>query len=488
MRRLLVVLIAFALAGTLVFPSGAVPLLGAADPVSEEVTLAPIDAPNGDYAYLEDGELVVDLTAANPNVSGEGINDDAITTVDDVFLIHYNGSQYADVWVTDGSEDVTFYARGHPIQSEANNVTLGPNRSVAVGFSVDTRGQTVDGLIDDLTVHAKVAEPPKNGSQTASVGALGGDTVSVQTSVPNATTRRFEISDADVGEEIVLDAESLVLDRDQADATLTLDELVVTAGSDDVDLEATVVERPSVGGAGSETLGALAINVERGNVESATLRFSVARSYLATRGLDADQLVVYHGGDGEGEGWMTLDATVTKSSGERVHFEAETPGFSQFVVAARVPSIGVTDAGLQSSTITANETATVTAQVKNDGATAGERNVTLALNGTVVETRTVALGPQSSTTIQFTVAPPTGEHTVRVGGVKAGTLTVESLPTINEGSGGAAARTETTTTLDATTTDAVQANNQLAAEPSGLGLGSLGGLVLRSPYSWPSLC
>jgi len=162
MKRIVTALFVLALAGTLVLSSSAVPVLnGGTDHVHEDILVSPHPGPNGDYAYLsgEDDELVVDLTDANPNITGEGINPNGTTHLSDVFTVHYNGSRYVHVWITHGSDDVTFRVEGQTIQSQAGNVTLEPGETVDVGLTVDTTGETTDGLVDHMIIHARIAEP-----------------------------------------------------------------------------------------------------------------------------------------------------------------------------------------------------------------------------------------------------------------------------------------------------------------------------------------
>lgn len=185
MRKLTSATLLIALSGTLVVSTVATPFaLVGTDAVGENVVLKPADGPNGDYAFLdENDELVIDLSGTTTDAVG--VNDDAVTVVEDVFVIHYNGSQLAHVWLTDDAEDVTFYARGQPIQSASNNVTLAPNETVAVGVRIDTRGDDVDGFIDEITVHGTVAEP-----STSSQGGAGSPATATEspTSTPITPT------------------------------------------------------------------------------------------------------------------------------------------------------------------------------------------------------------------------------------------------------------------------------------------------------------
>ncbi|WP_390241460.1 DUF1102 domain-containing protein [Halobaculum halobium] len=258
MKRLVAALALLTLSGALVFPSAAAPFaLSQSDAITQDVSLAPTTTPNGDYAYLdENDELVVDLTASNPNLAGEaeGVNPDAVTTLANVFQIHYNGSRYAHVWITDESDAVTFTVDGDPIDSEANNVTLGPNQSVSVGVLVDTTGDGGDGLIDDVQVHAAVAEPEgvdgastDGGGSVASTDAGGdaseddADTASsdggtaVQVFAPSPTERSVTVVNAPTEGRTTVDLNAMPLDGESAadggQANLTLDSIAVTASN-----------------------------------------------------------------------------------------------------------------------------------------------------------------------------------------------------------------------------------------------------------------
>lgn len=169
-------LAALALAGALVLPSAATVLTGG-DEVGGDVVLAPHSGPNGDYALLnEDAELELLLSAANPNVEGEGVPDDALTPIDRVFTITYTGDEWARVYVTDESDDVTFYRGDDPtdsIEGRSNNVTLGPDESVAVGLLVDTRGDHDVEAVDSFAVNAEVAEPESTPTPTEADTAGG---------------------------------------------------------------------------------------------------------------------------------------------------------------------------------------------------------------------------------------------------------------------------------------------------------------------------
>jgi hypothetical protein len=411
--------------------TGAFP--GASDPVGEEVSLSPSSGPNGEYAYLADGELVVDLTAANPNLDGDGVGDDTVTILDDVFVVRYGGERFARIWITHGSESVTLRADGRPIQSEANAVVLPANGSTAVGMGVDTTG-TTDGLLEDLTVHARVAEPGDIDAEATGGAATSDDNRSVSSYAPSDDAREFTVTNAPAGAPVTLDTDRLVVDAIETE-TLTLDELVVTGDGGSMSVDVRVLEgteRPDAT-TGISAFGAVEVD-DGGSVESATFRFSAAPAYLDARRTTTDRLVVRRGDDG---GWETLDMRyVGMRNGRAVfEFESKSPVFSTLVVGARTPDLRVADAGPERPTVAPDESSTIAVSVRNDGLAAGERDVTLSVDDERLATRAVELAPGESATVRFTVPPrPPGRYAVSVDGVDAGTLVV-TTPTADAQSG-----------------------------------------------------
>lgn len=426
--RLVVVVLVLS-AASLAVGTGASILSGPTDPVSEEVSLSPAPGANGDYAYLADGELVVDLTPANPNLDGDGLSSDGVTTIDDVFVIHYGGDRFARVWITHGSDAVTLLADGDPIQSESNAIALAANGSTGVGLRVNT-AEDPDGLLEDVTVHASVADP-EDVTGTADADATNRDSDdgerSIRSFAPDDSTRTFTVTNAPAGAPVTLDTDRLVVDDVEA-GTLTLDDLTVTSntGSMSVDVQVADDVDGMDTGPGVAPLGALDVE-DGGTVATATFRFSAAPAYLDEQETTLDRLVVRRN---DGTGWHSLDPEPVGMRNGRAVFEADSPGFSTFVVGVRTPALRVTDAGLERTTATPGESVSVAVSVANDGLAAGERRVSLSVDGEPVATRTVGLEPGDSTTVRFDVsADSPGEYAVAVDGVDAGTLTVDSDPT-----------------------------------------------------------
>ncbi|MEF8870402.1 MAG: PGF-pre-PGF domain-containing protein [Haloarculaceae archaeon] len=441
MNRTVLSLVAISLAGTLLVSTGAVPLFdGQTDRIADDVELAPSDGPNGKYAYLDgDGELVVDISAANPNLDSEGVNPNSITTIDDVFRVRYNGSQYANVWLTHESDAVTFYARGDAIEAQSSSVTLGPNESVAVGLRVDTTGKITDGFVEDITVHASVAEPEDVTGSTG--GPDSGETLSVSEVSQNATPRIIvTVTEPHSGERHVVVENlrsSAVVDIDLGRLPIvgnnvTLDGIrFVSTTTGDANFTFTQQSSPPapiepIALDGIEPKGYFTLNhsIDGRDVESVSLRFSANSSYLAENGIDPDDVRLLRYGT---DGWETLDTTRAVGSPGRLHFVADSPGLSTFAVGVRTPQFVTTQAAVSPTSIQSGETASVTAVLENRGSVPGEKTVTLTRDGVTRQTQTVSLAPGQQTTVQFDERPSTaGAYDYAVDGIPAGTLVVEN--------------------------------------------------------------
>ncbi len=465
-RPTLTLVLALLLAGTLAFPSAAAPFSGGpTDQLSEKVSLSP----TSDYAYLDaDDELVVDVSRSNPAVDADGVNTDSVTTFEDVFRIRYGGSQYANVWVSHGSDAVTFAVDGQPVGSATNNLTLGPNESAPVSMTVDTTAAGFDGIVGDITVRSEVADPPDEIGITADGESEAPTVRSTRSVALDADSRRYTVLAATPGEPVSFDAGSLELDR-LDDQTLTFDELLVSSSDRSFTLTAAVEDggqgESAVDAAGAKTLGAIRVTRESGRITAATLRFSVSSEYFDARNVDPSNLTVYRYTNGTAS---SLPVTMTGERDGRITFEAETRGFSAFVVATDRPRFAIDDASLDAETVPAGEPVTVTATVSNTGTLAGDRTVSVAVDGVVVGERTVTVPAGESRTVAVPIVRnETGSYTVTVDGVEAGAVEVVSAttPTPVPSDDGSA-----TPTTERDTPGPIE-------EPSGFGLRSLLGLV-----------
>jgi|AntRauMinimDraft_4_1070384.scaffolds.fasta_scaffold00029_83 hypothetical protein len=419
-RRTLALAAALALAGTLVFPSAAAPLLGGpSDDVGGGVELLP--ATDSEYATVgPDGDLALDLTPGDV-----GLNPGSVTTFGDVFYVRYAGDRHAEVWVTTDSAAVSFAVAGQPADSRAERVRVGPDEVVPVTVTVDTTGGDV--AVDDVTVHTRVADGGSEGTQ-ASAETTPDDSTAV--SVP-AVQRRATGSDSlsftmlapTEGEPVTLDTDRMVV-AGTRDRAASLESVAVTPASGDamtVDVARTAATAAGpVPGAAADALGALRVDAST-DVDAATFRMAIDDAFLEDVAADAGDLALYRQSGGE---WSEVALSVVAEREGGVVVEGTTPGFSTFVLAAERPAIGVSEASVSPSSVSATDAATVTATVTNDGGAAGERTVSVTVGGEVVAERSVALDAGESATLTVSVAPGPGEHAIAVDGVDAGELVV----------------------------------------------------------------
>ena len=139
------------------------------------LALTPATEANGQYAYLNNGQLELDISSSNPNsggsnFTGAGVNDDALTSISAVFTIENQGTQDVDVYLGDASGNaITLNGNDTALQyywgstttnsseTSTNAVTLSPGQSVSVGFQIDLRVESVSGTFPDFTVFAEAS-------------------------------------------------------------------------------------------------------------------------------------------------------------------------------------------------------------------------------------------------------------------------------------------------------------------------------------------
>ncbi|WP_257298014.1 DUF1102 domain-containing protein [Haloarchaeobius sp. FL176] len=112
------------------------------------------------------GTLSINLDSSNAtSAGGDGVNPDAVTQIDDLFVIKNQGTQEVDVSLSktgDNSSLVKFYTDGNAYvdgQSIGSNpVNLGTGDSVTVSIEIDTEGHSGlgdgDELLDSVTFTA----------------------------------------------------------------------------------------------------------------------------------------------------------------------------------------------------------------------------------------------------------------------------------------------------------------------------------------------
>ncbi|RLM52567.1 PGF-pre-PGF domain-containing protein [Halorubrum sp. Atlit-28R] len=489
-RRTLTLALLLVAAGSLAFTTGAAVIDGDTDTVADgDLAVQPADGPNGRYAYLnDDDEIAIDVSASNPNIEGpsfEGVNVGATGRIDDVFTVTYTADEYARVWIGDVSENVTFVAGGDSIEGEANNVTLAPNETVAIGLAFDSRGATAGARLgaDEFSIEAEIAEPAEaeaTGGGTVQRGGDGGPTTAVFS--PAADRREFVASGIESGGDVRFLADGMSLAR----GDVTLEGIDLTGvRTERVELNATGRPTPF---ANESALAApttprslaylgLEYDFAPDAVDAMTVRFSVDPDYLDETGIDPEDVTLYRRTDA-GE-WTEKPATVVDDAvveilglpEDRVHFRARTTEFSTFAVAAHAPRFEVTESSLAPAAIDPGDETAVRATLRNGGGAAGERAVTLTADGDPVANRTVALAPNETAAVAFDATFETaGEYELALDGAPVGTLLVG-----DPGDEPADGDGESSETADGSDADAGSGPTE---EPGGIDFVELGGLLV----------
>ncbi|WP_066411235.1 DUF1102 domain-containing protein [Halorubrum aethiopicum] len=373
-------------ATALIFSTGAAFVDGPADRLNDEVALQPGDNP---YTYLdENGELVIDVTEDNPRLDAGGVNVDALTVEDDLFYVLYNGSEPAEVWIEHDSQAVTFVIEGQPAESGEDPALLtSEDETVPVGVRVDTRVADLmpgDRIIDEISVHARPAEPEaitqegggSDGDGDDGDGDDGDDddedgdpsdpTVLVDS--PDPTARQVEVYSVAVEEETEVDLEGL----EMGDPAIRLDRLsFVRNRSGDVEFsiegsEELPEEIDPVDRSGVDPLGYYAVAFAEPDqpIEAATAEVVVERDLLRRAGVEPADLAAYHE---TGDGWEATETRVIGETDGTVRLAIESDGFSAFALAAHRPALSAVDAAVPTERVAPGEATTLEVTLANRG-------------------------------------------------------------------------------------------------------------------------
>ena len=311
------------------------------DRVLEEIVAEPHPGPNGAYAFVdnESGELVIDLTADNNAIDGDGVNPEAFTVVHDVFTLAYTGEELAHVWLEHDSDAVEFYANGDEtdsIEGETNNVTLAPNESVAVGFTADSRDhEPTESLIESIEIHAKLPdsderdapEDPVDPSRSG-ISLTPCPTPTVDVVAPKKTTRAVSITDVDPCQTATID----LLEYDvgagvtleELDASFATDEDVAIEVGPDGERKKTAFDEPGVA-----PIGDVTVDGPDETVEDVQYRYALEEDWLERKAVDPDSVAVY--GD-DGDDWTELETERLEATNGTVAYVATDDDFSRYVV------------------------------------------------------------------------------------------------------------------------------------------------------------
>ena len=139
------------------------------------VAIQSLDSDNADTYVDTESDNTVELNLDGDSDSpGDGVNQDAVTQLDDLFRVVNQGSQETSVYFEDESDAVTFRvsgsasaldATGQSLEGADNSVELDVGEQVVVGLTVDTLNNDVSGeLLDSVTLvaDANASAPEQN--------------------------------------------------------------------------------------------------------------------------------------------------------------------------------------------------------------------------------------------------------------------------------------------------------------------------------------
>ncbi|SDK81557.1 CARDB domain-containing protein [Natronorubrum texcoconense] len=112
-------------------------------------------------------------------------------------------------------------------------------------------------------------------------------------------------------------------------------------------------------------------------------------------------------------------------------YEVGIDGIASETVTVEGPPIDVLEASVTTTEITAGDSATIEATVSNPTEQRVQRTLELAVDGIVVDTRTVPIDPNGETTVTFERQfDDAGTYNIAISGVEAGSVTVTEPATI----------------------------------------------------------
>jgi hypothetical protein len=285
-----------------------------------------LDSSNAnDYVSTEgDDTIAIDLDG-DGGAGGSGVNQDAITQVEDLFKIVNQGTQPTSVYFEDDSDAVTFRvtrstntstngSNGQSLEGANNSVELDVGEQVVVGLTIDTLNNDVSGsLLDTVTVYADAnpSAPQQNIPQPQYiVDGSGSD--------PNTfATLSAALGDADVatGSVIGIKGSETVTESSQ----VTVDKSVTITG-----FEGTPTVDASAGGVEITADGVTLRNVE---LKTGTERTDITGNNVTIDGISS--VFENQGIEVYSDGVSVLNSTFTlpsgsESNGYAIRFEGGT--------------------------------------------------------------------------------------------------------------------------------------------------------------------
>lgn len=291
--------------------------------------LTPHSSANGQYAETTDGQLELRIDETNPDVTGDGVNQNAITTFDDVFNVTNQGTQRVAVSVNDSARETNYYVihEGERLALDEVEVVLDPGDVAEVGLVTNTTGEPNVVVPNDIEIVAEATDTDSpfigdpeddrpgvilpDGDSAVQAGV---DTMRIGTDLsPNgSTTVSATQTQASAYTGIAL--ESLQFPQDDPDT---------------VALSIEQREGPPANVPPLDTTNTLVTHFVATPDTPATANQAVTFQFRVNESVagDPSELTVYRYSDG----WSTLDTTVEESPNGYI-LTASSPGFSTFAV------------------------------------------------------------------------------------------------------------------------------------------------------------
>lgn len=259
-----------------------------------------------------------------------------------------------------------------------------------------------------------------------------GNRTRVTADVRNATagepvTLSVPRTDATAGDDVQLASLSVTPERDGAFA--------LNATASTTRLATTPPENVSDG---VESLGFVSVDhtIDNDDVANATFTYRINRSRLARMESEPSDVALYRY---ESEGWRRKPTTLAGETDGYYVFRTHSGGLSEWTAAAGIPRIAVTDAAVNVTSTTVDDSVDVDVLLTNTGQSDGLFVTKLLIDGSVVERRQVTVTPNATSLVAF-VHPMErpGKYSIEVNGRFVATVTVTPRETTETGGGSGA--------------------------------------------------
>lgn len=300
-----------------------------ADDTDAFLGLEPHNSANGQYATTNDGQLELRIDETNPAISGEGVNQNAITTFDDVFNITNQGTQRVAVSVNDSASETEYYVQhdGERLALDEVEVVLDPGDVAEVGLVTNTTSDSDAIVPGDVKIVAEATD-----AESPFIGAPEDDRPGVI--IPDGTSAvQAGVDTMRIGTDLSSDSSTTVSATDTQASTYTGVSLKsLQFPRSDTETVALSVEQREGAPANVpplETDNTLVSHfvatpdTQATEEQAVTFQFQVNESVVG----NPSELSVYRYDDG----WSTLDVEVEESANGYV-VSAPSPGFSTFAV------------------------------------------------------------------------------------------------------------------------------------------------------------